>query len=540
MVKVNVLRSSVQAGSYFQKDFANSQQQYYSHEGQTQGVWEGKLAQEWSLSGPVTPEQFDNLMEGRQPETGEQLVRNVGSRENTNAEGEQKETSGHRAGWDVTISAPKSVSAAAILGENERICELHRESVQEAMKAAEELVQARMGGDSAPQHTAKMAAVSFEHTSARPVDGYSSPELHTHFVVANITETADGRYRSIESRELYSAQRSVMEATYRSHLAYGLEHQLGYTVERGPYGEPEIQGFTREWIEEVSKRSGQIREKAAELGLESIEVRDRIAVSTREGKHAIDRQKTRQVQQETDRNHGIDHAQIVAQARERGPRIVSHGERLQAAREAVTYARDHNLERDATVSERRLLRDALDRGQGMVKPEDIRQEIDQRGRAGEFLQRGHEGLDRVLTTEREVAKEQVIIDVMKHGRNTQRAFIHPNQWENLRHDPGLARLNEAQQEVAHQVLTNRDRIQGIQGSAGAGKTTLLSRSCRSSNVPDTRQKVSLRRPELPPVWVNRGSLRKPCRSTSNAANRNTNTLPIGSIWSTNRASPAAA
>ena len=293
MTKVNVLRSSAQASHYFKQDFANGKEQYYSQEGQIQGVWAGRLAQEWGLSGPATPDELKRLMDGRQPETGEQLIRNVGSREYTNDTGERKTTSGHRAGWDITISAPKSVSAAAILGKDERIFKLHRESVREAMKAAEELVQARMGGDRPAEHTAKFVAVSFEHTSSRPVNGYASPELHTHFVVANITETAEGKYRSIESQELYRAQRSVMEATYRSHMAYGLEHELGYTVERGPYGQPEIQGYSREWIEEVSKRSGQIREKAAELGVESIAARDRIAVSTREGKHAIDPEKTR-------------------------------------------------------------------------------------------------------------------------------------------------------------------------------------------------------------------------------------------------------
>jgi len=96
-----------------------------------------------------------------------------------------------------------------------------------------------------------------------------------------------------------------------------------------------------------------------------------------------------------------------------------------------------------------------------------------RERAGEFVEKGEKGLDRVLTTDREIVKEQAIIDLMKHGRETQPSFVNHDRWERLQHEPGFQRLNEAQREVASQILTNRDQIQGIQGSAGAGKTTLL-------------------------------------------------------------------
>lgn len=58
MLKVNVLRSSAEAGHYFKKDFANGKEPYYSQGGQIQGVWPGRLAQEWGLSGAATPEQL--------------------------------------------------------------------------------------------------------------------------------------------------------------------------------------------------------------------------------------------------------------------------------------------------------------------------------------------------------------------------------------------------------------------------------------------------------------------------------------------------
>jgi len=109
-----------------------------------------------------------------------------------NEHGQKIRTMEHRAGWDATFSAPKSVSLTALVGGDERIREAHQQSVVVALDELERYVQARIGGNLPAETTGKWAAAKFEHDSARPVDGYAAPQLHTHVVFFNLTGTEDG------------------------------------------------------------------------------------------------------------------------------------------------------------------------------------------------------------------------------------------------------------------------------------------------------------------------------------------------------------
>src|SRR6516165_8189787 len=113
MLTISNALSASQAQAYHREEFANARANYYS-EGETiHGQWHGKLAKEWSLYGGVEEEQFARLANGRHPTTGEQLVRHKPAREYVSERGEKVTTMEHRAGWDATFSAPKSVSLTA-------------------------------------------------------------------------------------------------------------------------------------------------------------------------------------------------------------------------------------------------------------------------------------------------------------------------------------------------------------------------------------------------------------------------------------------
>jgi conjugative relaxase-like TrwC/TraI family protein len=152
----------------------------------------------WGLSGEVREDHFQHLADGQHPITGEQLVRHQTARECVDGRGEIVTTMEHRAGWDATFSAPRSVSLTALVGGDEALREAHRDSVKVALNEMEKFVQARMGGNHRPETTGKWIAASFEHDSARPVNGYAAPQLHTHVVFFNLTET------QTEKREPYS------------------------------------------------------------------------------------------------------------------------------------------------------------------------------------------------------------------------------------------------------------------------------------------------------------------------------------------------
>jgi conjugative relaxase-like TrwC/TraI family protein len=169
MMTMSNALSGGQANNYYQQDYANKKENYYSERGEVNGNWIGRLAEEWGLTGEVTSEQYARLVAGQDPNTGEQLIRFVPSREAVNNYGEEITTSEHRAGWDATFSAPKSVSLAALVGDDERVRVAHRESAEKALEVFETYIQARGGGNKPAITTGKMIAAQFEHTAARQI-----------------------------------------------------------------------------------------------------------------------------------------------------------------------------------------------------------------------------------------------------------------------------------------------------------------------------------------------------------------------------------
>ena len=220
MLTISKPLSAGQAQTYHKEEFANSQENYYSEGDHIRGEWHGKLAKEWGLQDEVREEHFGRLAHGQHPMTGEQLVRHQTAREYLNGRGETVSTMEHRAGWDATFSAPKSVSLTALVGGDDRVRHAHRESVEVALGEMEKYVQARIGGNHPAETTGKWIAASFEHDSARPVNGYAAPQLHTHVVFFNLTETENGESRALQPHELYRSQQYAT-AIYRSELAFG-------------------------------------------------------------------------------------------------------------------------------------------------------------------------------------------------------------------------------------------------------------------------------------------------------------------------------
>lgn len=145
MITLSKPISSGQAQAYHREEFANARENYYTEGERVRGEWQGQLAARWGLQGEVQEQQFVRLAEGQHPETGEQLVRHQTAREYVNANGETVRTMEHRAGWDATFSAPKSVSLTALVGGDDRVRDAHRESVRTALDEMEKYAQAPHG-----------------------------------------------------------------------------------------------------------------------------------------------------------------------------------------------------------------------------------------------------------------------------------------------------------------------------------------------------------------------------------------------------------
>ena len=472
MLTISKPLSSGQAQTYHAKEFTSKEQNYWSQKGEIHGEWQGQLAGRFGLAGAVSAADFARLSQGQHPETGEQLVRQRASYEYQGTDGTTVKTMEHRAGWDATFSAPKSVSLTALVGGDDRVREAHRESVRVALEQLEHYTQARIGSNHVPETTAKFIAAKFEHDTARPVDGYVAPQLHTHAVIFNMTERENGQYRALQPQSLFASQQFAT-AVYQSELTYRLR-QLGYEITAGRSGAPEIKGYTQEYLDASSPRSQQIREYLERTGRAGFEAAEIAAHSTRDRKEIHSPAEVMAAHRKLAGEFGHQAEAVVRAARERQQHQERPAQTVDRVGESLTFSRDKNFEREAVVDERALIRDGLRRGMGDVTHSQVRANLDARLSAGEFqlVERPGNSPARKFTTAKTIAAEQEILRRVGEGRNQVQPALSRSQA--IAVADGHVHLNRPQKTVVEDVLSSRDRVQGIQGYAGTGKTTTLS------------------------------------------------------------------
>jgi conjugative relaxase-like TrwC/TraI family protein len=472
MLTISKPLSAGQACTYHAREFTSDRQNYWSRDPQVQSEWRGRLAHEWGLSGSVGAEEFARLSEGQHPESRAQLVQYQPARTYENEYGKAITSVDHRAGWDATFSAPKSVSLTALVGGDERIRLAHRESVRVALGELERYTQARIGNVHAPETTGKFIAAAFEHDTARPVDGYAAPQLHTHAVVFNMTERENGQTRALQERSLFQSQQYAT-SVYRSELAMRLQG-LGYEIERGKHGQPEIRGYTQEYLDASSPRRAQIMSHLQEIGREGAGAAQVAAHRTRDSKeiHSPEEVLRRHRELAAQFGHQADH--VVAQAREHSLFQSSSPDKIE--QQAVTYARNHVFERFAVQDERNILQAAIGRSMAQSTYEQVRHEFAQRVHHGEFIAIGSvDGRAAPMYTTAEMVRmEQEIITRMQSGN--QRTYADPmlvSPSQRIAIEDHHTELNPAQRQVVDDIFVSREKIVGLDGVAGTGKTTTL-------------------------------------------------------------------
>jgi ATP-dependent exoDNAse (exonuclease V) alpha subunit len=311
----------------------------------------------------------------------------------------------------------------------------------------------------------------FEHDSSRPVDGYSAPQLHTHTVIFNFAETADGNTRALQPQELYKTQQYAT-AVYRSELAARLQ-QLGYQVGRGEHGQPEIKGYTREYLEASSPRRQQITEQMEAEGRTGAEAAQIAAHKTRGAKLDLNPAEVQAQHRALAAKHGHQPQHVIEEAQGR-PGVELEPEQAQrVARSSVTHARERGTERTAVVEERALLRDALKHGMGETSLPEVRAEFERRVASQELIEVGRKaGLaGRAFTTSEMQGYEREIIERMKMGQGNREVLADgQTRQQTMERHP---HLSLSQQNAVEEVLTSRDQMMALEGVAGGGKTTSL-------------------------------------------------------------------
>lgn len=250
---------------------------YYSHEdnyyasGSLESRWMGEGAEKLGLKGEVASADMDAVRQGKLPD-GSDLSRMVNG------------VNKHRSGYDLTFSAPKSVSVMALVGEDRRFIEAHNRAVAVVMQEVEKLVSARITeeGKTETVLTGNMVAALYNHDTSRDFD----PQLHTHALVFNAT-FADEKWRSLASdtrmktgfsENLY-ATKIALGNLYRSALREDIESMGFETVTAGKNGLWELKDVP---VDVFSSRSQAIREAAGPDA--SAKSRDVAALDTRQAK----------------------------------------------------------------------------------------------------------------------------------------------------------------------------------------------------------------------------------------------------------------
>lgn len=474
MLTISKPLSASQAQTYHAKEFTAAEQNYWKQGDTIRGEWQGRLADKFGLAGAVNAEEFARLSEGQHPQTGEQLVRHRKVQEYESETGKTVAPVEHRAGWDATFSAPKSVSLTALVGGDDRVREAHRQAVTVALNELERYTQARIGGNRPAETTGQFVVAKFEHDTSRPVDGYAAPQLHTHAVVFNMTERENGQIRALQERAFFDSQ-SYATAIYQSHLTYELR-SFGYEIAPGKSGAPEIKGFTQEYLDASSPRRQQIVEAVARSGYSGPEAAQIAAHNTRDRKEILSPAEVMAAHRQIAAEFGNQADRVVQEAHER--RLNSSREQLpdvrrQKAHAVVTFARDRSFEREAVRDERALFVDAMRRGMGETTYPEVRANFEARVSSGEFrvVVGANHNTGRRFTTAETIKAEKEIIRKVLDGQE-QAPQIMAIQ-EAIQLTESRPHLNRAQRDTVEQILTSRDQIQGLHGRAGVGKTTTL-------------------------------------------------------------------
>ena len=461
--------SPAQGSAYYEEDG------YYAKDDprhRSASAWAGRGATELGLEGPVDADIFRAVLEGEVPDgSGRRLGR--------------REKDGrilHRPGRDLTFSAPKSVSIAALVGGDGRIVDAHDRAVKATLawvegNAAETRVQDPETRRMVRARGQEIVAATFRHDASRNLD----PQLHTHAVLANMVRGGDGKWRTMANEGLYERQK-LIGMLYRNELARNLV-ELGYGIEKTHAdGRFEIAGVSREVVEAFSTRRAEIEAAMEERGLgataENPRLAERAALMTRAKKRDVDRDALRGVWEKQAADLGFHARTLVAEAvsrpvapatQDRGAAVAAE---LEPAAEALAWAMEHLSEREAVFARADLLAAALAHEPGRVTMSEAEREVAGLEEAGALHAVSLPAAEDALATDRTAGEERETIALMRSGEGQGNAPM--RSWavqSRLHRGP----LTAGQKDAVKLILSSRDRVVGVQGYAGTGKTTMLDR-----------------------------------------------------------------
>ncbi len=178
----------------------------YYFRGQGGGRWVGQGTVALGLEGGVAHRDLIRLLRGCHPGSGSFLAARKPVR--------------RRAGWDLTLAAPKSLSllAASATADRDAIAAAHQAAVTEVVDDLEQrlLTVRKAASPGGWALTAGAVAACFDHSS----NGSGEPHLHSHLLLCNLGRDEQGTWSALS--HTWWTRRQALGAVYQ----LGLRHHL--------------------------------------------------------------------------------------------------------------------------------------------------------------------------------------------------------------------------------------------------------------------------------------------------------------------------
>jgi len=242
------------ARNYFEQDT------YYISNEFEQGSFYGKLKDELGLN-EFNLKDFDAILKAQNPKTGKQLLKL--NKKDLDKDGERK-----RAALDLTFAADKSISILYEVSDDKTKAQI-RAAFTKSINTALDFTEANyanaksrdnLQGDNTAQ--SKLLFTIFDHSESRNNDMH----LHQHCLMINMLQDKNGQYKSIEFNQTM-LNHQLIGQIQRNTFAQELQ-KLGYELEvtNTKVGSFSLTNVTEELREQFSTRSNDIKKEMKESG----------------------------------------------------------------------------------------------------------------------------------------------------------------------------------------------------------------------------------------------------------------------------------
>ena len=447
MMSLKSISNTVQAAQYYE---SLATEDYYELGGEPAGYWVGQLQSALYLNGELCAGELGKMLQGYHPTSGEALASNAGI--------------DHKGGWDMTFSAPKSVSVAWALADQETrtaIQAAQKKAVEAGVRFLEKNAFSSRDRSEVTSPIHQVIAAVYEHSTSRAQD----PQLHTHVLVANLGLRADG---SVCAIDFDARWKLATGAIYRAELSHELQ-QLGFQIEPAMNKSFSINLIPQDLCNAFSKRRTAILEQAEKHGVTSVQGMQIATFATRENKTG-----------EISRSELFQKWQSEAIALGYQPDLIQQCPIYQPIQSKMLTPMEifTDLHQQmSTFTPQQLHHAVAVAAQGHMNGDGINQYVDEILKNSELvrlqsinpkLDRGLDQTELRFSTQTQLALEQHLLDQAKNRQHeTQHQIVV---------DPLLikhANLTKEQQLALEHITTQAGGLKIVQGMAGTGKGFLL-------------------------------------------------------------------